>query len=74
MKQKRKTRKSTIYIRGISDTVKDHFKAWCARRHMTMSHAIETLMRLTANQDDPISPNLVRKMDNFNADDSRIAR
>jgi len=37
--------RTTIYFRGISKHLKDHWKANCTRRGKTMSQRLEELMR-----------------------------
>jgi len=43
--------KTTLYLRGISTEVKNHFKAHCAKRGKTMTEKIEELMRDTIKKD-----------------------
>lgn len=43
--------KTTLYLRGISNDVKNHFKAYCAKRGITMTDKIEDLMRQTVKKD-----------------------
>lgn len=46
-----RTRKTTVYLRGIDRATKDFFKAWCAKRGLSMTKKIEQLMRETVKQD-----------------------
>lgn len=39
------TRTATLYIRDMPRDVKDHFKAWCAARGISMTAMITELMR-----------------------------
>lgn len=38
-------RMATLYFRGVDKDVKDCFKAWCARRGVSMTSEIIKLMR-----------------------------
>ena len=37
--------KTVLYIKGISAEIKRHFKAYCAKRNISMKDAIEEMMR-----------------------------
>lgn len=51
---KRGGKLSTVYIRGIPRDVKNFFKAWCIKRNVTMSQAIEGFMRETLREDNQV--------------------
>lgn len=37
-------RKGSLFVRNMDMDIKDHFKAWCAKRGITMTKAIERFM------------------------------
>lgn len=47
----RASKRGTLYIRGLSMSVKDHFKALCARRGVSMTIRIEELIREDIQKD-----------------------
>lgn len=44
-------RTDSIFIRNISKDIKDLFKAWCARRGVSMTRAIESYMKDRIKED-----------------------
>jgi len=45
---------ATLFLRGISMDVKNHFKAYCAKRGKTMTEKIEEMMREAVKKDSKI--------------------
>lgn len=43
--------KTTVYIRHVPREVKDHFKAYCAKRGITMADMITKMMREKIQKD-----------------------
>ncbi len=43
--------KSTLYIRHVPREVKDHFKAYCAKRGITMADMVTEMMREKIRKD-----------------------
>jgi hypothetical protein len=54
MKNNKQTKPATIFLRNIPRPVKDHFKAYCARRGITMTEKMVQLMRETIRKDDSL--------------------
>ena len=48
--------RATMFLRNIPRGVKDHFKAYCARRGITMTEKIVQLMKETIANDDRLEP------------------
>tara|TARA_R100000808_G_scaffold6960_2_gene20350 strand:- start:3724 stop:3897 length:174 start_codon:yes stop_codon:yes gene_type:complete len=48
--------RATMFLRNIPRGVKDHFKAYCARRGITMTEKIVQLMKETIAKDDRLEP------------------
>jgi len=47
IKQPKKDKYSTLYIRDVPDKIKNQFKAWCAANGITMHQQIVDLMKRT---------------------------
>lgn len=45
------TKRASIYIRGLSPAVKTQFKAYCARKGVTMESAISTMIQKAIRAD-----------------------
>lgn len=48
----------SILFRGVSRHMRDQFKAYCARRGLTMTDAVIEYMRRCVNTDAPPTPRL----------------
>jgi hypothetical protein len=53
---KQATRRAALLFRNIPVDLRDQFKAWCARRGITMQDQIARLMLETVRSDDTIAP------------------
>ncbi len=47
-------RLANLYLRGIKRDSKDRFKAWCAKRGMTMVEGFEKVIRDLVNQEEQL--------------------
>lgn len=55
MAKKKTANRSTLYIRDMPRDLHDAFKAWCARRGITMTDKIKQLMADTVEKPERIS-------------------
>jgi antitoxin component of RelBE/YafQ-DinJ toxin-antitoxin module len=53
--KKLKLRTATVYLRGIRADVKAYFKAYCAKRGMSMTEMVEELMRRCIAEDNKLN-------------------
>lgn len=60
---KRRHCNSLLYIRNVSDTVKDYFKAYCAKRGKTMSQVIKDFMKDSVNAEMTIQRDMRKAKD-----------
>lgn len=54
MNQKNKSKDACIFLRNIPRSVKDHFKAHCAKRGISMTAKIVDMMREAIQKDNKL--------------------
>jgi hypothetical protein len=54
MSHKPTERLTILYLRGVKRDIKDRFKAWCAKRGLTMIGGFEKIVREVINQDEKL--------------------